>query len=133
MKTAKLWANIYPFVTPILSMLKHSLHTKQGIIARVIAYEVLKLPHICMECGKEGMTDVHHKNGNRDDNSKDNLIILCRKHHMRLHDIFPPPKEIPLSQAPFTDKRFKDNPKKIYVQEKRRLATQAYREKWGIE
>ena len=35
----------------------------------------------CEKCGAPG-TDRHHKDGNLDDYSRENILILCRKCHM---------------------------------------------------
>ena len=41
----------------------------------------------CRECGKAGILEVHHiqhvRNGGSDE--LDNLITLCRNHHIRMH------------------------------------------------
>ena len=42
-------------------------------------------PSPCTACGKEGRTDVHHINGNWQDNRPENLTRLCRSCHIRTH------------------------------------------------
>lgn len=42
-------------------------------------------PGPCSICGKPDATDVHHKDGNYRNNSKTNLIRLCRSCHMKEH------------------------------------------------
>jgi len=110
-------------------------YNKQSIIARTIAYEILNLPHICETCGFTGRTHVHHINGDRDNNTRENIKILCVGCHGRIHFRCPPKKEKLLSDdmTVLLDRRFKLNPQKNIMIEKRRLATQRYREKWGIE
>ena len=48
-------------------------------------------PFKCEWCGWEGYCDVHHKDGNHDNDKKDNLEILCpnchRNHHFPLPEI----------------------------------------------
>jgi 5-methylcytosine-specific restriction endonuclease McrA len=42
------------------------------------------LPHKCALCGETDLRrlDVHHKDGNRKNNSIDNLVFLCKKCHI---------------------------------------------------
>jgi len=39
----------------------------------------------CANCGDEEGLEVHHINGDREDNDPENLIPLCRQCHRRLH------------------------------------------------
>ena len=39
----------------------------------------------CEICGSEKNVDVHHKNGDFNDNSKENLMLVCRSCHMKIH------------------------------------------------
>jgi len=39
----------------------------------------------CMYCGSGEKIEVHHKNGDRNDNRLRNLIPLCKKCHRKLH------------------------------------------------
>ncbi len=39
------------------------------------------------DCVKKTNLVVHHKNTNKEDNGINNLITLCRQHHMQLHGI----------------------------------------------
>ena len=39
----------------------------------------------CEICGVKEKLCVHHKNRNRTDNSKENIITVCRSDHMRIH------------------------------------------------
>lgn len=45
----------------------------------------------CEVCGKtgsgQGMTDRHHRNSDRMDNSPENIAFLCRKHHLAAHKL----------------------------------------------
>ena len=40
---------------------------------------------ICSVCGKTGKMDIHHIDGDCHNNSVDNLTVLCRSCHMKLH------------------------------------------------
>lgn len=41
----------------------------------------------CSKCGTtSGQLDIHHKNGNREDNSRSNLTYMCRSCHRSKHD-----------------------------------------------
>ena len=119
-------------------MLNQSLKTKRGKIARRIAFEVFKLPRVCEVCGSTERIEVHHKNKNRDDNSRQNLATLCNRHHDDLHGIFPEPKEQSpelkiLSMLPKIDRRCKFFNKSVIKNvEERKIQTETYRKKWGI-
>lgn len=39
----------------------------------------------CEICGKQGKLDVHHKDENSNNNDPDNLQVLCRSCHMKIH------------------------------------------------
>jgi len=39
----------------------------------------------CSECGETENIEVHHLNGDRTDNSLDNLLPLCRDCHAKVH------------------------------------------------
>jgi len=61
---------------------------KDGIsIPRNIAFEKYKMEKKCEKCGETEDLNVHHKNENRHDNSRENLKILCRSCHMKHHKI----------------------------------------------
>ena len=148
-QNTNLWINLYPIETNINYMCNHSstnpitrMHShksKQSAIARIIAYEILKLPHICEKCGFEGRVEVHHINNDRDNNTRGNLKILCRGCHNSEHDVILPKKEKTFEKEileilPIGDSRYKYNkdPENKIRKERRRLATEAYRKKWGI-
>ena len=118
-------------------MLEKTRSTYQSITARVVAYEILKLPHKCEDCGIEGRTEVHHINKDRDNNSRENIRILCRNCHNKVHDVILPKRGLTLTEEiagmlPMVDNRLKYNSKSRILREKRRLETQKYRDKWGI-
>lgn len=41
----------------------------------------------CKICGSRRKLVIHHRNGNRNDNTKRNLIKICRSCHSRVHDL----------------------------------------------
>ena len=54
--------------------------------ARHIVSTVENREKVCEICGKrEGRLDVHHKDGNWKNNSSENLMIVCRSCHQKLH------------------------------------------------
>ncbi len=40
---------------------------------------------ICAICGKVGKMDIHHINEDWQDNRPENLVVLCRSCHMKIH------------------------------------------------
>ena len=52
--------------------------------ARDIWFKIYGSEPLCEFCGKPA--DVHHEDGNRDNNSKENLRALCRSHHVTLEN-----------------------------------------------
>ncbi len=42
-------------------------------------------PEQCLICGTEENIDVHHKDGDPQNNSLENLVPLCEKHHTGVH------------------------------------------------
>ena len=60
---------------------------KHKTTVRKIAYRLLGEPKTCMLCGGSlaEALDVHHIDGNRANNTKENLIILCRSCHESIH------------------------------------------------
>jgi len=51
---------------------------------RRIAFE--NLPNICEVCGSLNQLRVHHKNQDRKDNDLNNLIIVCKSCHNKIHE-----------------------------------------------
>jgi 5-methylcytosine-specific restriction endonuclease McrA len=39
----------------------------------------------CQECGATGRLDIHHKDGDKQNQSPENLTVLCRSCHMQVH------------------------------------------------
>jgi len=117
---------------------KSDKRSRQSLIARIIAYELFKLPKICEECGGINRIEVHHIDGNRDNNQRENLKTLCKRHHNNLHGILPPIKERTITvdiaeQLPKTDCRYKINSKTYLNKQMRWRKTLEYRERWGIK
>lgn len=50
-------------------------------------YALDNLEHRCSVCGKETTLCVHHKDENRENNSLDNLTILCKACHQKHHAV----------------------------------------------
>ena len=42
---------------------------------------------VCSNCGSDEAIEVHHRDGDRTNNSIDNLLPLCRRCHRRLHSV----------------------------------------------
>lgn len=56
---------------------------------RIVNKKLLKdKKGVCQVCGKTGQTDMHHikTKGSGGDDTKENLIELCRKCHRLIHD-----------------------------------------------
>lgn len=53
--------------------------------SRKIAYMLEEREKICELCGSTTNVDIHHKDGNFHNNSSDNLMVVCRSCHMKLH------------------------------------------------
>lgn len=49
-------------------------------------------PPVCQRCGSFP-ADVHHKNENRKDNSRKNLLSLCRSCHVSYHNEISPKRQ----------------------------------------
>ena len=41
--------------------------------------------HSCAICGNSSTLEFHHIDENRENNSLDNIILLCRNHHGEFH------------------------------------------------
>ena len=61
------------------------LYTPSHASARKIAYLICSKESVCDICGKVGKMDVHHIDGNRNNNTAENLIVICRSCHMKIH------------------------------------------------
>jgi hypothetical protein len=54
-------------------------------VYRRIAFEELKLERACSVCGATEDLDVHHKDRNRKNNTKENIVIMCSHCHTSYH------------------------------------------------
>lgn len=54
--------------------------------ARLIKYLIEGHERSCEKCGSTRNVEVHHKDGNYQNNTPDNLILLCRSCHMKEHN-----------------------------------------------
>lgn len=50
-----------------------------------LAYSVLGKEKVCEKCGSTRNIDVHHKDGDYHNNTPDNIMILCRSCHIKIH------------------------------------------------
>ena len=50
-----------------------------------IAFEDYKFERKCIVCGSENKISVHHKDRNKKNNTKENLVVLCDPCHKRIH------------------------------------------------
>lgn len=53
--------------------------------ARKIVYLIEDREKVCEICGSTKNVDIHHKDGNHHNNESDNLMLVCRSCHMKLH------------------------------------------------
>lgn len=53
--------------------------------SRKIVYLLEDREKKCEICGSTKSIDVHHKDGNHQNNNSDNLMVVCRSCHMKLH------------------------------------------------
>ena len=68
------------------NVLQHGIDFSAYGWTKELAQEVRKRDYFtCQLCGKERVTIVHHKNGDRKVNEIDNLITLCRGCHQLVH------------------------------------------------
>lgn len=71
-----------------MAMLKIGSHKQEYRVAHQTAVNIMKLQTIerkCSICGKIGKLDIHHKDGDYQNNNLTNLIYLCRSCHMKQH------------------------------------------------
>jgi len=54
--------------------------------ARKIVYLIEDREKICEICGSIGNIDIHHKDFNHQNNNPDNLMLVCRSCHMKIHN-----------------------------------------------
>ena len=50
-------------------------------------YKNIYVRTLCSICKNESPCDIHHINKNRKDNSLQNLIVVCKSCHKRIHEI----------------------------------------------
>ena len=53
--------------------------------AEKLAYLILGKERKCEKCGSIENIDVHHIDGNRNNNTPENIMVLCRSCHMKEH------------------------------------------------
>ena len=53
--------------------------------ASLLAYSILGKEKVCEKCGSTQSIDVHHIDGNYNNNTPENIMILCRSCHMKEH------------------------------------------------
>lgn len=53
--------------------------------SRHVAYLIDGKEKKCEICGSTKSIDVHHRDGNYQNNTSDNLMVVCRSCHMKLH------------------------------------------------
>ena len=53
--------------------------------ARKIIYLIEQREKVCELCGSTRNIDVHHKDCNYQNNESDNLMLVCRSCHMKIH------------------------------------------------
>lgn len=53
--------------------------------ARKIVYLIENREKVCEICGSTVNVDIHHKDGNHQNNDSENLMLVCRSCHNKLH------------------------------------------------
>ena len=53
--------------------------------AERVAYTIMGKEKKCEICGSTQKIDVHHKDGNHNNNTQDNLLVVCRRCHANIH------------------------------------------------
>ena len=54
---------------------------------RYLAFEIYNFEKRCKKCGNVKNLNIHHKDENRKNNKKSNLIVYCRSCHRKHHTI----------------------------------------------
>jgi 5-methylcytosine-specific restriction endonuclease McrA len=54
---------------------------------RRIAFEDLKMDAVCEACGSTDEICVHHRDKNRQNNTRENLMIVCKSCHTGMHSL----------------------------------------------
>ncbi len=57
---------------------------KHGLWSMKVKVHFKGKHQVCMECGQKKPLEIHHKDGDPTNNDLDNLLVLCRKCHMKL-------------------------------------------------
>jgi 5-methylcytosine-specific restriction endonuclease McrA len=52
---------------------------------QMMAYDIHGFDRVCQECGTTERIHVHHKDRDRTNNAKENIMILCVSCHAKLH------------------------------------------------
>jgi hypothetical protein len=78
------------------SSIKNKYNRPSSYLRKFLPKDFIKA---CYFCNKNIILCVHHKNQNKEDNSLDNLVILCWKCHKRLHKLLPNKKEYNYNQS----------------------------------
>lgn len=63
----------------------NQLYRASHATAEKIAYLIQGKEMVCEKCGSTRSIDVHHIDGNRNNNTPENLMVLCRSCHMKEH------------------------------------------------
>lgn len=78
----------------------NGVNLSSNTLRRLVLYHY-KIPYVCKICKCEGMwldkpitLEIHHKDGDRLNNSKENLVVLCPNCHSQTHT-FCKPKSLP--------------------------------------
>ena len=51
-----------------------------------IAYTILEKERKCEVCGSTSHIDIHHKDGNFQNNTPENIMVVCRSCHLKIHN-----------------------------------------------
>lgn len=61
-----------------------------------------QLPKICVECIERRNLEVHHKDGNNNNNTLSNLELRCNEHHNQIHGMGKPKRKLNKKVQPGT-------------------------------